>query len=132
MPHADPVTFDVRMDVLRRDGQCMAQLLGFTHECRDQWDWPHAFDDLGRMQLDHVKDAPRMGRRAPSDPLHLITLCAFAHERWATSNRPIERAYLRRIEMRLDEWTDDGDVTSRRYNISSQQVAASVLREATT
>jgi hypothetical protein len=56
-------------------------------ECRD------------RLQLDHVKDQPRMGKRAPSDARHLISVCAFHHlEGWATSHRPAIREYLREVE----------------------------------
>lgn len=48
------------------------------------------------MTLDHVKDEPMMGRRAPSDEGHLVTLCWEAHVNtgWATSHRPELRAYL--------------------------------------
>lgn len=58
----------------------------------------------GRSTLDHVKDAPRMGKRAPSDPAHLVTLCEFHHlgskagRNWATANRPALRAYLAKVE----------------------------------
>lgn len=49
----------------------------------------------GRLTLDHVKDAPRMGRRAPSDPQHLATVCEHHHlDGWATSHRPQLREYL--------------------------------------
>lgn len=52
----------------------------------------------GRLTLDHVKDQPMMGRRAPSDPSHLVTLCEGHHlGGWATSHRPLLREYLRGV-----------------------------------
>jgi hypothetical protein len=52
----------------------------------------------GPLTLDHVKDAPRMGKRAPSDPEHLVTICLGHHveTRWATSHRPLLRWYLKK------------------------------------
>lgn len=49
------------------------------------------------MTLDHVQGGyGRMGKRAPSDPAHLVTLCWGAHllTHWATSHRPALRDYL--------------------------------------
>lgn len=49
----------------------------------------------GRLTYDHVKDEPMMGKRAPSDPAHLVSLCWHHHlDGWATSNRPALRQYL--------------------------------------
>jgi len=81
---ADPVTPDVRVAVLERDRGCVAVTLGEDPaDCR------------GRLTLDHVKDQPRMGKRAPSDARHLATVCEFHHlDGWATSHRPELRAYL--------------------------------------
>lgn len=96
-PHADPVTAEVRLAVLIRDGGCVAAKLDPTHGCRDQWGLPLTSTSLNAMTLDHVKDEPMMGKRAPSDPAHLVTLCWFAHinSSWATSHRPELREYLR-------------------------------------
>jgi hypothetical protein len=82
----DPVTSEVRHAVLYRDGwKCVALTLGATDLC------------AGRLTLDHVKDQPMMGRRAPSDEHHLVTLCWHHHlDGWATSHRPELRSYLRR------------------------------------
>ena len=62
----------------------------------------------GRLTLDHVKDEQRMGKRAESDPYHLVTLCeghtengARAGYQWNTANRPLLRWYLR--------WLRDAD-----------------------
>ena len=51
----------------------------------------------GPLTLDHVKDFPMMGKRAPSDERHLVTICLNHHVNtgWATSHRAILRAYLR-------------------------------------
>lgn len=77
---------EVRIAVLERDGGCVAAVaLGADPAgCR------------GRLTLDHVKDAPRMGVRAPSDPAHLVALCEAHHiwSGWATSHRPELREYL--------------------------------------
>jgi hypothetical protein len=87
MVRRDPITPEVREAVLRRDRDCVAPLLGATDPCR------------GRLTLDHVKDAPMMGRRAPSDPAHLVTLCWHHHlDGWATSHRPELRQYLKEVE----------------------------------
>lgn len=81
----DPVSGDLRSEVLNRDGGCVAVILG-AEGCR------------GRLTLDHVKDEPRMGRRAPSDARHLVTLCEHHHlDGWATSHRSELRAYLREV-----------------------------------
>lgn len=55
----------------------------------------------GKLQLDHIKDQPRMGKRAPSDPQHLVSLCDGHTEpgmkagfQWNTANRPLLREYL--------------------------------------
>lgn len=54
--------------------------------------------------MDHIKDEPQMGKRAPSDPFHLVSLCeghtengALAGRQWNTANRPLLRWYLRRL-----------------------------------
>jgi hypothetical protein len=83
----DPVTPELRLAVLERDFGCVAVRLGEDPStCR------------GRLTLDHVKDQPRMGVRAPSDASHLASLCEFHHlEGWATSHRPALREYLRGV-----------------------------------
>lgn len=80
----DPVSPETRLRVLSRDAGCVAVRFGEDPStCR------------GRLTLDHVKDHPRMGRRAPSDERHLVTLCEHHHlEGWATSHRPLLREYL--------------------------------------
>ena len=93
-PRKDPVTPEVREEVLARDGGCVAALLqpSLSGPC-----W-------GPLTLDHVKDGPMMGKRAPSDARHLVTLCAGHHVEtpWATSNRPLLRWYLRSFYYHVD------------------------------
>ena len=82
----DPVTPELRLAVLQRDGDCVAFQFAATDECR------------GRLTLDHVKDQPMMGKRAPSDLAHLVTVCEHHHlDGWATSHRPELREYLRGV-----------------------------------
>lgn len=84
--HSDPVAPELRLRVLERDGDCVAFQFAATDECR------------GRLTLDHVKSEPRMGKRAPSDLAHLVTVCEHHHlDGWATSHRPELRQYLREI-----------------------------------
>lgn len=71
----DPVTPEVREAVLRRDGRCFLARTDPGHLCRDVWGYAHRSDDLSRLTLEHVKDEPRMGVRAPSDVAHLVALC---------------------------------------------------------
>ena len=82
------MTPEVRRAVFARDGQqCVAPRLGATDYC------------AGRLTLDHVKSEPMMGRRAPSDPAHLASICWHHHlDGWATANRPALRAYLAKVE----------------------------------
>jgi len=77
------VTSAMRDAVLTRDGGCVAPGLGAPDPC------------AGRLTLDHVKEQPMMGKRAPSDPAHLVSVCWHHHlDGWATSHRPELREYL--------------------------------------
>jgi hypothetical protein len=83
----DPVTGEVYIAVMARDDGCVAVKLGEP-----------AADCRGRLTLDHVKDQPRMGKRAPSDPAHLVSICEWHHlYGWATSHRPELRTYLQGV-----------------------------------
>lgn len=94
----DPVTPDVHAAVVRRDGGCVAMLLAASDGCRNAWGYPVPLTEMVRgigIELDHVKDQPAMGVRAPSDPAHLVALCHHHHQGgWATRNRPLLRSYL--------------------------------------
>lgn len=93
------MTPELREAVLRRDGGCIAARMEPEHGCTDRWGMPHSPTAVELLTLDHVKDQPRMGRRAQSDPQHLVSLCWGAHlnTSWATSNRPALREYLRSV-----------------------------------
>lgn len=89
----DPVTPELRQHVLRRDGGCVAPRLD-----------PDAGRCYGRLTLDHIRDQPMMGKRAPSDPAHLATVCEAHSEggmragmQWNTAHRAMLREYLRRV-----------------------------------
>lgn len=88
----DRVTEDVRREVLLRDGECVLHKRDPFHVCRDQWGAWHTADNLNRLSLEHVKDQPRMGRRAPSDPAHLVALCHAAN---VAVPSKVERQWMR-------------------------------------
>ena len=97
----DAVTPELRGYVIARDGFiCVAPSLGAVDGCRDRWgNELHPAGGRFEVTLDHVKDQPRMGKRAPSDAAHLVTLCWHHHlDGWATAHRPELRAYLREEE----------------------------------
>ncbi|MEO7118431.1 MAG: hypothetical protein ABIZ34_05600 [Candidatus Limnocylindrales bacterium] len=79
-PHADPVTEEVRAFVLNRDKVCFLSRTDLSHQCRDTWGNPHRSDDTDRLSLEHVHETGgMMGKRAPSDPAHLLALCGHAN-----------------------------------------------------
>lgn len=82
----DKVSPELHRAVLARDDGCVARIIDpDSGPCTD-----------GRLTLDHVKDAPRMGVRAPSDMQHLVVVCYTHHiwTGWATSHRKELRDYL--------------------------------------
>jgi hypothetical protein len=92
--HKDPVSPELRAAVLERDGG----------ECQAFWvaklaDLPYEGECSGQLTLDHVRDQPMAGKRAPSDMAHLVTLCWHHHlDGWATSHRPELRDYLKTFQ----------------------------------
>ena len=84
----DKVTPAVANYVLARDFGCVAVVLDMEGKCG------------GRLELDHVDNAG-LGKRGPSTPDNLVTLCSL-HHRMKTENapawRPLLRAYLARVE----------------------------------
>lgn len=86
--HRDPVTPELHEYVVSRDRGCMGPRLEMEGPC------------LGRLEVDHV-DTAGLGRRGPSIPANLISLCA-THHFLKTTNarvwRPIFREYLRAVE----------------------------------
>ena len=92
---ADPVTLETRQLVLVRDGMCFLFRMDRGHACRDAYGNPHSPFDLLKMTLDHVKDHPRMGLRAPSDMRHLVAMCHAGNVGVPSKAvRLAERAYL--------------------------------------
>ncbi len=78
--HKDPVTPEVRAFVLNRDRVCFLSRTDPSHQCRDVWGYPHRSDDTDRLSLEHVHETGgMMGKRAPSDPAHLLALCGHAN-----------------------------------------------------
>jgi hypothetical protein len=86
--------------VFARDRGCVLHLLVLGHVCRDEWGIQHLWNDLGKLSVEHVLEEPRMGKRAPSDPRHMVAACrhsnAFTVE--TSKYRPQIRNYLNRIE----------------------------------
>jgi len=93
------VTPDLREYVLSRDRRCFASRIELGHICRDRWGIIHRPDAIELLTLDHVKDAARMGVRAPSDARHLLAMCWDANVNgWASAHRIEERSYLAVVE----------------------------------
>ena len=91
---------ELRRYILARDEGCVLALYNPEHICRDIWGEPHRANDLDKMTLEHVKDDLMMGRRAPSDPAHLVALCAFYNVRVPSKEmRAIFREHLRLVEV---------------------------------
>jgi hypothetical protein len=105
VPRRDFVTLAVRDAVLARDGwRCVApQLDGSAGNCRGEFgaviEYPGGYN-VAHLELHHVKEQPRMGKRAESDPDHLVALCPWHHKYsgWGTSKHGLGllREYLRR------------------------------------
>ena len=94
----DPVTPEVREAVLRRDVMCVLARLDWQHVFRDAWGNRHSPADLSILTLEHVKDELAMGKRAPSDPQHLVALCAHANIGVPSkAQRAMLRQYLREV-----------------------------------
>ena len=105
----DPVTPELRQAVLERDRGCVAPGLCVDSGIKaatsvvvfrtGKGQTYYADVCYGRLTLDHVQDGyGRMGKRAPSDMAHLVTLCEHHHlDGWATSHRPELRAYLESV-----------------------------------
>lgn len=94
----DKVQQAVRLAVLARDRRCFVVRVDPRHVCRDQWGIPHPSDDDRFLTLDHVKDGPMMGRRAPSDVMHMVAMCHAANVSVPSKElRAAERAYLAKL-----------------------------------
>ena len=94
----DPVTPEVREAVLKRDQCCVLYQLDDDHYCKDAWGNRHDPSDMSKLTLEHVKDELAMGKRAPSDPQHLVALCAHANIGVPSkAQRAMLRQYLREV-----------------------------------
>lgn len=103
MPRKDPVKPTVAQYVFDRDGGCVAPLVDTgCGPCRSRWGAVHQRTFRGMLTLDHVRNEAMMGKRAPSTPDNLVTLCYGHHiattgggSQWATAHRNELREYLR-------------------------------------
>ena len=97
---ADGVTPAVREAVIKRDGGCVAALLNAEDVCRDRWRTAISRHDQSGLTLDHVHEGYGMaGKRAKSDPDHLVTLC-WGHgvQRWELANKDRLRRYIVHVQ----------------------------------
>lgn len=107
-PQRDPVTHEVWQEVVQRDLReyraRAIEVAGLRPGLPTKAGCAATFLDplgsgpcFGPLTLDHVKEFAMMGKRAPSDPQHLVTICLGHHveNHWATSHRDILRTYLR-------------------------------------
>lgn len=87
-----------REHVLRRDGRCVLHIRDERHVCRRML-MAHRPDSLRMLTVEHVKDQPMMGRRAPSDRRHMVAMCYDANV--AVPSKEVRawiRDYLSRVE----------------------------------
>ena len=73
-PIADRVSPELVAHLWARDGGCVLAQVSPEHRCTDTYGSPIEWNGRG-ITVEHVKDQPRMGRRAPSDPGHTVLLC---------------------------------------------------------
>jgi len=93
--HKDPVTPEIRALVLTRDRGCLAPKIGMPGYCGSQFG-PAKNPPL---EIDHVNNSG-LGKRGPSTPENLATLCGL-HHRMKTEQarvwRPKLNEYLDRL-----------------------------------
>lgn len=88
----------LRWAVFVRDGGCVLAKLEPDHQCRDIWGQPHAWNDLDKLSLEHVKSDLRMGVRAENDLAHLVTLDAYTNVNVPSkAQRALFREYLAKV-----------------------------------
>ena len=89
----------MRRLILMRDASCMASVLGFDHICRDRFGRAHSRTATHLLTIEHVHEGYGMaGKRAASDPAHLIAVCALINLRPPTkAMREAFRLYLARV-----------------------------------
>lgn len=87
----------VHAEVRQRDGRCMAEALGFTHFCRDEWGHDHMPTAISHLTCEHVwRDYAVKGKRPPSDREHLVAVCYWINVEFhpTASMRGAFRLYL--------------------------------------
>jgi hypothetical protein len=62
-PEEDKMTPEAHAAILARDKVCFLYRMDLRHVCRDRWGSIHEPDDRRQLTVDHVKDAPMMGKR---------------------------------------------------------------------
>ena len=89
---------ELRRAVMARDGMCFLARVDPAHVCRDVWGDRHSPDDLNRLTIEHVKDEPMMGRKAPDSLTNLIVLCGYANVAVPSKAERVRmRDYLRAV-----------------------------------
>ena len=105
----DKVTPQTVQMVLSRDQMAMtrAGITMVTPTCVAPLIDAKREDCWGRTTLDHIKEEPRAGVRAPSDPFHLVSVCQGHSEdgmkagyQWNTAHRPELREHIARTTFR--------------------------------
>jgi hypothetical protein len=136
MPHKDPVTEEVAAEVRSRDiiqrwvnlmtwfkvdPEDLSESMSMFRSAQENHCVAQIVDPIdsgpcsGRLTLDHVHRVKggMMGKRAPSDPEHLVTLCHFHHLEsraghiWALAHKDMLRAYLEAIYGPLEQGRGD-------------------------
>lgn len=103
---------EARLQVIARDGGCIAQILDpvGAGPCYDKWGLPLGkYPPMTSLEVDRIRDEPSMGK-APShtDPSRMVSVCPGHHRgtgpqggrQWATSHREEIRAYLEKVRNR--------------------------------
>jgi hypothetical protein len=80
-----------RAFVIDRDGECVLVKRDPAHQCH-RMGFPHRATVTRLLTVEHVKDAPMMGRRAASDRQHMVAMCFDANV--AVPSREV-RAWIR-------------------------------------
>lgn len=87
-----------RQHVIDRDGECVLFKMDADHRCA-RIGIPHNPNKKTWLTVDHVKDGPMMGKRAPSDRKHMVAMCLDGNVSVPSKEvRAWQRDYLRKIE----------------------------------
>jgi hypothetical protein len=89
-----------RQYVIDRDGECVLVKRDPDHVCR-RLGFPHRSSTKRFLTVEHVKDQPMMGKRAPSNRWHMVAMCWDGNV--AVQSKVVRewiREYIRRVEPR--------------------------------